>query len=534
MADVDQGLIDYAVAHGYTEAEARAHYGKSATSSSPSTDWAMQQGQQNVANQTEALKNLPTPDLAAAASQNLPVVANVVKSNATNLFQGLDNNPDDQVGREAAGAVEAGVAYGLYRTLKDKVIGGTVPQPAPAPAPPAIAPAPVATPETPAISNIAKLQQRLNPVPAIPAPVLSPEEVRQQRLKVAGTAAQQEMAISGAAAPLSTQGATPISPAPPAPTDTPPVTPPAAPPAPPPPAPPSASPEPTPESVIVNNTTGASPVDKANALVNAPETPATPATPAATTETAAPATETKVKGAAAPRAGRGTLAGIANNPAPVEGMPGMRENYTKPKGINPVTGEPFIGPGGYNWLHGQEGQKTPGVYKNLFGEKNVPYEEVRKVYRDYAMSGQEPGTGLNEPARNALGGTNQTPKYIPEYIKGAVTPAALATTAVATALPALAIAAYRKYQGNEAAVNSSLQDAKDSLQSLATMPYDVSKAAMKGDLGPLKDLMMSLNPGSLLFNEMNKKDEQIIKNMIQKEKVGAGRGLQGVPPPSNR
>ena len=109
---------------------------------------------------------------------------------------------------------------------------------------------------------------------------------------------------------------------------------------------------------------------------------------------------------------------------------------------------------------------------------------------------------------------------------------ALTTTAALTALPALGEAAYNKYKGNEAAVTASLQDAKNALKSLATMPYDVSKAALQGNLGPFKDLMMSMNPGSLLFNEMDKHDEAILKNMIQKEKVGAGRGLQGVAPPT--
>jgi hypothetical protein len=109
---------------------------------------------------------------------------------------------------------------------------------------------------------------------------------------------------------------------------------------------------------------------------------------------------------------------------------------------------------------------------------------------------------------------------------------ALTTTAALTALPALGEAAYNKYKGNEAAVTASLQDAKNALKSLVTMPYDVSKAALQGDLGPFKDLMMSMNPGSLLFNAMDKHDEAIIKKMIQKEKAGAGRGLQGVAPPA--
>ena len=229
----------------------------------------------------------------------------------------------------------------------------------------------------------------------------------------------------------------------------------------------------------------------------------------------------------APRAERGSLATIANNPAPVEGMPGMRENYTKPKGINPVTGEPFIGPGGYNWLANQVGpEAAPQMWEEQYGKRNVPHAQVQA---DYSAT-RYPPTAVTVEGQS--GGAFGKQKYIPEYIKGAASPAALATTAVLTALPALGVAAVRKYQGNEAEVNASLQEAKDSLKSLVTMPYDVSKAALKGDFGPLKDLMLSMNPGSLLFNEMDKKDEEILKKMIQKEKVGAGRGMQGVPPPN--
>jgi len=92
--------------------------------------------------------------------------------------------------------------------------------------------------------------------------------------------------------------------------------------------------------------------------------------------------------------------------------PGMREQYAKGK-KNP------IGPGGYNWIAGQEGaERAPATWKNLFGEKNVPYAEAMQKFREFELTGQEPGRGLNEIPRSAMGGSHKTPKYIPEYIKG--------------------------------------------------------------------------------------------------------------------
>jgi hypothetical protein len=256
-----------------------------------------------------------------------------------------------------------------------------------------------------------------------------------------------------------------------------------------------------------------------------PRRPVVPTPPEALASTEAASTPSKTP---APSQRR-NLAQIANNPVLISEQPEMRANYEKPKGINPETGKPFIGSGGYNWIAGQEGEKAPSTWKNLFGEKNVSYDEAMKRFREYELLGQEPGRGLNEIPRSAMGGSYPKPSVIPKYIKGAVSPSALASTAVLSALPALAVAGYQKYKGNEAAVNSSLQEAKDSLLSLATMPVDVAKSTLKGDFGPLKDLMMSMNPGSLLFNEMNKNDEAIIKQMIQKEKVGAGRGFIAPP-----
>ena len=387
-----------------------------------------------------------------------------------------------KVGYELGKQIPAAAEYGskLFGTLKDKMAVPSEVQATNAEAPVAEA----------APSGMDKLKQRLNPVPTIPAPVLSPEEVRQQRLKAAAAAAQGEMTpvIPGAVAPA----ATPV-------------------------VEPTVVTEITPvvETAIAKDVTS-TPVEKAQALVHTPEIP-----PAETTKA------TPVKGAAVPRAERGSLAGAAMNPTPVAGQPGLREQYNIPKGINPATGEKFMGPGGFNYLTGQVGpERAAQAWEEQYGKRNVP---AKQVIADYAAT-RYPPTAVT--AEGKSGGAFEKPKYIPEYIKGAVTPGALATTAILSALPALGVAAVQKYKGNKTAVDASVKEAQDSLQSLVTMPYDVSKAALKGDFGPLKDLMLSINPGSLLFNEMNKHDEEIIKKMIQKEKVGAGRGMQGVPPPS--
>ena len=112
---------------------------------------------------------------------------------------------------------------------------------------------------------------------------------------------------------------------------------------------------------------------------------------------------------------------------------------------------------------------------------------------------------------------------------GKATPGALGASAAAAVIPALAVAGIQGYKGNKEAVDRELKDAWESLKSVVTMPYDVAKAATKGDFGPFKDLLMSVNPATLLLNEANKADEQTLKSMIQAEKVGAGRGIA---PPS--
>ena len=273
------------------------------------------------------------------------------------------------------------------------------------------------------------------------------------------------------------------------------------------PVPPTASVVPTPDTAIVNNTTGATPADKAVAIVNAPETPVPP-----------PKT---------PRAERGSLATIANNPAPVEGMPGMRENYTKPKGINPATGEPFIGPGGYNWLANQVGpEAAPKMWEEQYGKRNVPHAQVQA---DYSAT-RYPPTAVTVEGQS--GGAFGKQKFIPEYIKGAATPAALATTALAAALPALGVAAVNKYQGNKEEVNKNLQEAKDAIKSLATMPYEAGKEALHGNVNPLIDMITSLHPVGAMYNALSMNDQAIIEKMLAQEKWANNRKLGGISPPT--
>ena len=208
-------------------------------------------------------------------------------------------------------------------------------------------------------------------------------------------------------------------------------------------------------------------------------------------------------------------------------QPNMRPTYQRNK-ENP------IGPQAYNWVAGQQGPKAPEVWQNIVGEKNVPYSEFMERYKPIYEGAYGGGYGdpdpFNQPAKNS---SYRKPSMIPPQIKGAASPAALGATAAAAVIPALGVAGIQAYKGNKEAVDRELKDAWSSLKSVVTMPYDVTKAAAKGDFGPLKDVLMSVNPATLLLNEANKNDEKIIQKMIADErqaaKVGAGRGIA---PPS--
>jgi hypothetical protein len=207
--------------------------------------------------------------------------------------------------------------------------------------------------------------------------------------------------------------------------------------------------------------------------------------------------------------------------------PNMRPTYQRNK-ENP------IGPQAYNWVAGQQGPKAPEVWQNIVGDKNVPYSEFMERYKPVYEGAYGGGYGdpdaFNQPAKNS---SYRKPSLIPSQIKGAASPAAMGASAITAVIPALAIAGVEGYKGNKEAVDRELKSAWDSLKSVVTWPYDVTKAAAKGDFGPLKDVLMSVNPATLLLNEANKNDKKAIQKMIQDERqaaqVGAGRGIA---PPS--
>jgi hypothetical protein len=98
---------------------------------------------------------------------------------------------------------------------------------------------------------------------------------------------------------------------------------------------------------------------------------------------------------------------------------GMRENYKSNK-LEP------IGPGAFNHLANNVGvEKAAEIWKDVYGEKNVPYNEYMAKYS------QEAGKQMHGPVKPLPegakpGGSLGTPKYIPQYIRGGVNPAVLA------------------------------------------------------------------------------------------------------------
>ena len=118
------------------------------------------------------------------------------------------------------------------------------------------------------------------------------------------------------------------------------------------------------------------------------------------------------------------IARIANNSVEIPGKPGMRANYVKPivPPLNPETGKPWIGSGGYNYLASQVGHEAaPEAWKALYGEQNIPHKQVQADYAEARkLAGVPPKT---------KGGAFGTPTEIPNFIKGHATPGFLGVLA---------------------------------------------------------------------------------------------------------
>lgn len=207
---------------------------------------------------------------------------------------------------------------------------------------------------------------------------------------------------------------------------------------------------------------------------------------------------------------RRTNAQIAAEKAALEAAapPGFHPQYKKPSG--------GMGPGAYNWLYGQEGEKTPGIWRDLFGEKNIPYSkeptsELQSKYLAYKQSIAEPGAGLNELPKSGGGGANKAPKYVPEYIKGAVSPAMLMNVA-ANALGVAGLAnAYK--EGKKTGDWSNL--------GLGVIDQILSNVAPKAGLGLSLMAPTELAPGTV--RPIPKTKEEREKQYA--ERVGGGRGI---------
>ena len=148
--------------------------------------------------------------------------------------------------------------------------------------------------------------------------------------------------------------------------------------------------------------------------------------------------------------------GMAEKPAPIKSaMPlGVAPEGMRPNPIKNKVGNEVIGRGGYNWVAGQEGPKTPEVWKNIIGEKNVTAAEAMEKYRQWklsTMAGGEPGIMI-DPLEAKIhgasgGGAYPRPKYVPKYIQGGITPkmaGGVALGASALAAAPYVIDAYKK------------------------------------------------------------------------------------------
>jgi len=77
-------------------------------------------------------------------------------------------------------------------------------------------------------------------------------------------------------------------------------------------------------------------------------------------------------------------------------------------------GSEVIGRGGYNHAYALFGEETPERWMEMYGDKNVPYEKVRDDISTARRPFPEKATGVES--------VNARPKYVPNYIKGAVKP----------------------------------------------------------------------------------------------------------------
>lgn len=264
-----------------------------------------------------------------------------------------------------------------------------------------------------------------------------------------------------------------------------------------------------------------------NALPNvapnaAPTTPATPFNPLA--ERPNPYITTSVQAgveAGNPaQAVQRVIAQEIDKSSITESSGAMKPNYNKTK-KNP------IGPGAYNWLAGQEGPKAPEVWKNLVGEKNIPYnefmEKVKPVYEGYIGSYGEP-----DPfAQVAKPGEYRRPSMVPENIRGSSNLKGLAGLAGTAGLLMAATTPQSK---------AAMARASEAIKDIGISPEAILRG--KGDeLGRMGSAYVNAgNPNylrDLQYQIGIEKDPQR-KDILLREfqKIGGSGAGRGIAPPS--
>lgn len=159
---------------------------------------ASEEGKKLIARQEAQMGATPTPNAIAAAKEMVPVAGNIVKENAEQGFNSLTPTQANVAG----GIGAAGLEYAIYRSLRDKINGGAT-----TPTTPTTAVEPTLTDssqnvQTATRPTLDQLRERITaevPRPVENTSVFTPEDHRLQRQQTAISQARQELA-----------GATPI------------------------------------------------------------------------------------------------------------------------------------------------------------------------------------------------------------------------------------------------------------------------------------------------------------------------------------
>jgi hypothetical protein len=179
-----------------------------------------------------------------------------------------------------------------------------------------------------------------------------------------------------------------------------------------------------------------------------------------------------------------------------------------------------IGPGGYNWLAGQEGSvKAPEVWRNLVGEKNMSYSDLMKPENKVLYEAYKGGYGEPDPFKAAsTPGEYKGPKYVPKYIKGGASPAMLASIAGNTLGGIELYKQYKKAKETGDWADFGLGVANQLAANVLPKAGGLGVALMTpGAAGDPPEELKALG--------------ERLKKAQQAYKYGAGRGSMGVPPP---